>query len=107
MQIDSTFASGQTTGTDATGTNSSSSSKKTDALGKDAFLNLLITQLQHQDPTNPTDDAQFLAQLATFSSLEQLQEMNKSLTTIAGFYKAMDGTSTTSSPSETTTEGKG
>lgn len=109
MQINSTSAAGQTSGTAATGSDSSTGTKKkTDTLGKDAFLNLLVTQLQHQDPTNPTDDAQFLAQLATFSSLEQLQEMNKSLTTIAGFYQAMDGASTTSSPSDnTTTEGKG
>lgn len=108
MQIDSTLAAGQTKETGSTGSNSTSGSTKTDALGKEAFLNLLITQLQHQDPTAPMADGEFLAQLAQFTSLEQLQAMNKSLSTIANFYTAMDGTSRTSSPGDNTTiEGKG
>ncbi|MFJ8459830.1 flagellar hook assembly protein FlgD [Lysinibacillus xylanilyticus] len=48
-------------------------------LGKDAFLQLLITQLQHQDPTNPMDDREFIAQMAQFSSLEQMQNMTKAM----------------------------
>lgn len=48
-------------------------------LGKDAFLKLLITQLQHQDPTNPMDDRDFIAQMAQFSSLEQMQNMTKTM----------------------------
>lgn len=50
-----------------------------DTLGRNAFLNLLVTQLQHQDPTQPQADGEFLAQLATFSQLEQLQQMNAKL----------------------------
>jgi flagellar basal-body rod modification protein FlgD len=50
-----------------------------DALGQDAFLKLLITQLQHQDPTKPKDDMDFIAQLATFSSLEKLTEIAASI----------------------------
>lgn len=49
------------------------------ALGKDAFLQLLITQLQNQDPTNPMDDRDFIAQMAQFSSLEQMQNMTKTM----------------------------
>ncbi|MEZ5290640.1 MAG: flagellar hook capping FlgD N-terminal domain-containing protein [Vicinamibacterales bacterium] len=49
------------------------------SLGRDAFLNLLVTQLQHQDPTQPQADGEFLAQLAQFSTLEQLQLMNQKL----------------------------
>ncbi|KFL44339.1 flagellar basal body rod modification protein FlgD [Lysinibacillus sp. BF-4] len=48
-------------------------------LGKDAFLKLLITQLQNQDPTNPMDDREFIAQMAQFSSLEQMQNMTKAM----------------------------
>jgi flagellar basal-body rod modification protein FlgD len=48
-------------------------------LDRDAFLNLLITQLENQDPMSPLQDHEFVAQLATFSSLEQLESMSASL----------------------------
>jgi len=48
-------------------------------LGKDDFLKLLVTQLQHQDPMNPTDSQDFMAQMAQFTSVEQLTNMAKSL----------------------------
>ena len=48
-------------------------------MGKDAFLQMMIAQLQHQDPLNPLDGADFTAQLAQFSSLEQLSNMNTQL----------------------------
>ena len=53
--------------------------KKNDVLGKDDFLRLLVTQLQYQDPLNPADSAQFTAQLAQFSSLEQLGNINDNI----------------------------
>lgn len=49
------------------------------ALGKDEFLRLLTTQLQYQDPMAPMDNTQFTAQLAQFSSLEQLFSVNDNL----------------------------
>lgn len=49
-------------------------------LDQDAFLKILITQLQNQDPSNPMDDKEFIGQMAAFSSLEQMTQMNKTLT---------------------------
>ena len=74
-------------------TDSTTGKKKTDALGRDAFLNLLVTQLQHQDPTAPQADGEFLAQLAQFSSLEQLQQVNTTLGQIAQFFTAVQAAS--------------
>jgi flagellar basal-body rod modification protein FlgD len=52
-------------------------------LGRDAFLQLLTTQLAHQDPLQPQADTEFIAQLAQFSSLEQLTTMRATLDVIA------------------------
>lgn len=51
-------------------------------LGKEAFLTLLIAQLQNQDPLNPADSTEFTSQLAQFSSLEQLSNINKNIETL-------------------------
>ncbi|MBW1821291.1 MAG: hypothetical protein JRI92_05920 [Deltaproteobacteria bacterium] len=54
-------------------------SSKDSALGKDDFLNLLVAQLQNQDPLSPLDSTAFTSQLAQFSSLEQLSNVNENL----------------------------
>jgi flagellar basal-body rod modification protein FlgD len=73
----------------AADTTSTGTAKNEDTLGRNAFLNLLVTQLQHQDPTQPQADGEFLAQLAQFSTLEQLQQVNKTLETIAGYFNQL------------------
>ena len=60
-------------------------------LGKDDFLKLLVTQLQHQDPTNPTDSSQWMSQLAQFSALEQTTNMAQTLTGIAATSSVTQG----------------
>jgi flagellar basal-body rod modification protein FlgD len=61
--------------TASTATTSSSSGN----LGQDEFLKLLITQLQYQDPMNPMEDKDFIAQLAQFSTLEKTMSMSSGI----------------------------
>ncbi|WP_010249104.1 flagellar hook capping FlgD N-terminal domain-containing protein [Acetivibrio cellulolyticus] len=61
------------------------SERNTGELGKDEFINLLVTQLQYQDPLNPQDDTQFIAQMAQFSALEQMQNLNTSYSATQAF----------------------
>jgi len=51
-------------------------------LGKDEFMKILMAQLQHQDPLSPMDDREFISQMATFSSLEQMMNMSSSIDTL-------------------------
>ncbi len=59
-----------------------SASQKTNILGKEDFLTLLVAQLQNQDPLNPDEPTEFTAQLAQFSQLEQLFNLNDSINTM-------------------------
>jgi flagellar basal-body rod modification protein FlgD len=62
---------------------STSGTKKKDALGQDAFLELMVTQLKNQDPFKPVDPSQFLGQLAQFGTVTGIQDMQKSIGTLA------------------------
>jgi len=50
-----------------------------EVLGKDAFLRLLITELRYQDPLKPVDDYEFVAQMAQFTTLEQMQNLTRQI----------------------------
>ena len=71
MQIDPTHASMKAASTSASPMGS---------MGEQDFLQLLVAQLKNQDPLQPMDDKDFMAQLAQFSTLDQITSMNKALT---------------------------
>lgn len=58
---------------------------KSQALGKDEFLQLLVAQIKNQDPLNPTDSSQSIAQMAQFSALEQMQNLNGTMTNMYNY----------------------
>lgn len=70
-------------------TSTATSTESVGALGKDEFFKMLIAQLKNQDPLNPQDGAEFSAQLAQFTSLEQLTNLNKTLEAQGASYSAL------------------
>lgn len=60
------------------------------SLGQDAFLKLLVTQLQNQDPLQPQDNSQMIAQLAQFSSLEQMTNLAQTDTNVLSSIQALE-----------------
>jgi flagellar basal-body rod modification protein FlgD len=83
------------TSTTSTDSATSTTAKKQSALGQDAFLTLLTTQLKNQDPTDPVDNTEFIAQLATFSSLEKLTSIDDTATSTYKLWENLTSASTT------------
>jgi flagellar basal-body rod modification protein FlgD len=75
MQVPSTTATQMMNNTET----SQQTSQKSASLDYTAFLRLLIAQMQNQDPTNPTDPAQWMGQIASFSNVEQSIQANAKL----------------------------
>lgn len=80
-------ASNTNTGMTVTDAIDGTVTKATDSseLGKDAFMQLLVAQIKNQDPLNPTDSSESIAQMAQFSSLEQMQNLNTTMTNIYNY----------------------
>jgi len=72
-------------------------------LDKTAFLKLLVEQLKNQDPLQPQDDTQFVAQLAQFSTLEQSMQTNTALSTLTSVMQGQSNAQTTSLVGKTAT----
>ena len=60
--------------------NTSEDTRGTSAMGKDQFLQILVAEMQYQDPLEPTTNTEWVSQMATFSQIEELQNMSGTLT---------------------------
>lgn len=79
MAISVSVVDGEIQETASSSSNLAGSGKAGGALGKDAFLQLLVTQMKYQDPLSPTENTEYISQLATFSQLEEMQNMSNTL----------------------------
>jgi flagellar basal-body rod modification protein FlgD len=89
---------GGTNGTSGSGSGTTSTSSVGSLTSEQTFLQLLVAQIQNQDPLNPTDSIQFVGQLVQYSELEQLMGINQGVQTLTG------STSTPTSSTNPTTK---
>lgn len=87
---------------DTTGTNQTSQISSDPSVSMDSFLKLLVTQLQNQDPMDPISNQDFLAQLASFSSLQQLIAIRNDADRLSGTSTDASGSSTDTQPTSDT-----
>lgn len=75
----------------ASNVTTAASKESSDAMGKDQFLKILITQLQNQNPMQPMEDKEFIAQMAQFTSVEQLSNISGQLQNLSQSLGAVSG----------------
>ncbi len=80
--------------------------KASQELGKDDFLKLLMAQMTHQDPTEPMDNSQFIAQMAQFSSLEQMYNVSNGFNKMAQIMQSNEAAGTLGKVVELDVEGE-
>ncbi len=107
MRIDATndvlFSTGSTSGSNSTSQDVSAVASKASQVGETQFLQLLIAQLQNQDPLNPVDNQDFIAQLATFSSLEELTSINSGIAQLVNIANGTAGSGSDTNINDTST----
>ena len=64
---------------------------ETQELGQDVFLELMVTQMRNQNPLDPQDNSEFVAQLAQFSSVEGLDKLNNTMEGFVGSFQSASG----------------
>ena len=79
MAVEATIVNGQLLTQQATPDNLSKDMRGTSTLGKDQFLQILVAEMQYQDPLAPTSNTEWVSQMATFSQIEELQNMSGSI----------------------------
>jgi flagellar basal-body rod modification protein FlgD len=77
----------------AAATTTTSATTPTQSLGINDFLKLLAVQMQNQDPLNPTSDTEFISQMASFTSLQQMSSLNTSMTSYISEQQPVDAQS--------------
>src|SRR5580658_3091822 len=97
-----TSGSNGTSGTGGTGSSSTSANSVSSLTSEQTFLQLLIAQIQNQDPLNPTDSIQFIGQLVQYSELEQLMGINQGVQTLDGSTTAASSTNSANARTQPT-----
>lgn len=94
MSINGTGSTNNTDNTNKTnGTNGSNAKSSTSDIGldKNAFLQMLVAQLKYQNPLNPTDGSQYMAQMAQFATVEQLEHISQAQSAMGPWQQALAG----------------
>ncbi|MCR5734901.1 MAG: flagellar hook capping protein [Lachnospiraceae bacterium] len=79
MALTAPVMNGEITNTSTISTQTESASKSNGSLDKDAFLQLLVTQMKYQDPLEPTSNTEYISQFAQFSELEEMQNLTSTM----------------------------